>query len=92
MNKRLLTLAVSAVVLVGSGAFVATSAHANAPAPSAPKGERHPELRKALAQLEGAMKTMREAAWDFGGHKADAMKETKNAIEELHKAMKFDKK
>lgn len=92
MKNRMFTLAVFALTLTGGGAIVASNAFAKTPPLAATSmAEKHPELRKALGQLEAAKKTMKEAAWDFGGHKTDAMRDTQQAIDELHKALKFDK-
>ena len=91
MKNKMFTLAAFALTLVGGGAMIASNAIAKSPAPAATTSEKHPELRKALRQLEAAMKTMHDASWDFGGHKVDAMKDTQKAIDELHQAMKFDK-
>ena len=40
----------------------------------------------------GAKKELKEAAHDFGGHREDALKATDNAIEQLRKALEFDRK
>ena len=67
MKNRMITLAVFGLTLAGGGAIIVSNALAKTPA-AAHTAERHPELRKALNQLEAAKRTMRDAAWDFGYH------------------------
>jgi hypothetical protein len=62
------------------------------PAPAAkPAPEPHPEIREALESLRRARRHMAEAAHDFGGHKADALRATDEAIHQLEICMKFDR-
>lgn len=56
------------------------------------KGERHPEIRKAIKALENAKLHLKEAAHDFGGHRKDALDAVDNAIAQLKLALQFDKK
>ena len=56
------------------------------------KHDKHPHIRAAIRELEGAKKELKEAAHDFGGHREDALKATDNAIEQLRKALEFDRK
>ncbi|HZT41716.1 MAG TPA: hypothetical protein VFA07_05985 [Chthonomonadaceae bacterium] len=53
--------------------------------------ERHPELRQALRALMRAKMELQEGAHDFGGHRADALKATDQAIQQVRLALKFDK-
>jgi hypothetical protein len=59
--------------------------------PASPAQGRHPEIREAIHALENAKKHMEEAAHDFGGHKADALRATDEAIHQLQICMKYDK-
>ncbi len=54
-------------------------------------GERHPEIRKAIRSLERARGALQNAAQDFGGHRADALAATDNAIRQLQLALQYDK-
>ena len=95
MKNRMIAIAAIASTLIGGGALVASNAFAQTAPPQVGKGagkmERHPEIRKALRQLNNALDTMKKAADDFGGHKSTAMSETSSAIKELQEALKFDK-
>jgi hypothetical protein len=55
------------------------------------KGERaeHPRIAKAIHELEGAIQYMEAAPHDFGGHKADAIRDSRQAIEQLRKALAY---
>ena len=62
------------------------------PAPAAqPAPEPHPEIREALESLRRARRHMAEAAHDFGGHKAEALRATDEAIRQLEICLKFDR-
>ena len=53
--------------------------------------ERHPELRRALRALMQARNALQHGAHDFNGHRADALKATDQAIQQVRLAIKFDK-
>jgi hypothetical protein len=97
MKGRIIAIAALASSLIGGGALVATNAIAQATPPVPQKSggpgkiERHPEIHKALHQLNNALNTMQNAADDFKGHKEDAMEATKRAIGDLNAALKADK-
>ncbi len=54
------------------------------------RNERHPEIRQAIGSLERAKRHLQEAAHDFGGHRADALRACDTAIEQLKLALQFD--
>ena len=54
--------------------------------------ERHPHIRKAIAELREAKHELEIAPHDFGGHRADAVKECDEAIRQLQLALQYDKK
>lgn len=54
--------------------------------------ERHPEIRKAIAQLKRAKADLQAASHDFGGHRDSALKACDEAIEQLQQALQYDKK
>ena len=49
----------------------------------------HPRLVKAIDSLKEALKELDEAPHDFGGNKAQAMNDTKQAIHSLKKALYY---
>ena len=54
--------------------------------------ERHPEIREAIRQLQRAKETLqRDAARDFGGHRANAVQQINQAIAQLQQALQSDK-
>ena len=65
-----------------------------APAPSEvnlmrAEEEKHPNIAKAMRDLEDARKHLHEAPIDFGGHKAQAEIDLKQAWVSLRKALYF---
>lgn len=64
-----------------------------APAAAAPAAapEPHTEIRDALEALRKAKFRMEHAAHDFGGHRADAIKATDEAIRQLQICLQFDR-
>ena len=67
----------------------ATAHAANAAAPVPP--EPHPEIREALESLRKAKFRLDHAAHDFGGHRAEALKATDEAIHQLQLCLQFDR-
>jgi hypothetical protein len=62
------------------------------PAPAAaPAAEPHPEIRDAIASLRNARMHLEHAAHDFGGHRADALRATDEAIHQLQECLKYDR-
>lgn len=49
----------------------------------------HPRLVKAIHEMREALREMREAPSDFGGNKAQAIKDTEQAIHSLKRALYF---
>jgi|SRR5579862_1231960 len=100
MKNRMIVMAALASTLIGGGALVASNSFAQASPPITQAGagvgtagrlERHPEIRKAMRQLNMALTTMKKANDDFKGHKEAAMDATQKAIAELQAALKADK-
>jgi hypothetical protein len=60
---------------------------AAAPAPEEP----HPEIRGAIGALRRARAHLGRAAHDFGGHRAEALKATDEAIRQLQICLQYDK-
>jgi hypothetical protein len=57
-----------------------------------PPEERHPRIRAAIRELREAKKELEKADHDFGGHRVEAIKAVDVAIEQLEKALKFDRR
>lgn len=93
MKSKVILVAALASALVGGGALVATNAVAQGPVKSVGAGrlEKHPEIRKAMRQLNAALNTMKQAADDFKGHKEAAMDDTQKALAELKLALQADR-
>jgi hypothetical protein len=49
----------------------------------------HPRIVKAINALEDAIAYMKEAPHDFGGHKADAIRDSEQALKQLREALKY---
>ena len=49
----------------------------------------HPRIEKAIRELQDAVDYMEKAPDDFGGHKAQAIQDSKKAIESLKLALKY---
>jgi len=54
--------------------------------------EQHPAIRAAIKALEKAKYDLEHAAHDFGGHRAEALEAVNRAIEQLRKALEYDRK
>ena len=90
----ILCLSILAVTLVfvpaASPIPPANAAAAAVPAP-APAPQAHPEIRDALEALRTARTHLKDARHDFGGHRAEALKEVDRAINQLQICMKYDR-
>ncbi len=49
----------------------------------------HPRINKAIIALQDAVDYMKAAPHDFGGHKADAIRASEDALRQLHMAMEY---
>jgi len=49
----------------------------------------HPRIASAIDELEGAIHYMEAAPDNFGGHKADAIKASKEAVRQLRAALQY---
>lgn len=82
--KQKLALFAVLTVLSGLAFYFSTTAPAQA-------AERHPKIRHAITALEAAKAELKSADHDFGGHRADALKECDAAIAQLKLALQYDK-
>jgi hypothetical protein len=71
----------------------ATAVPAPAPAPEPAKATPadHPEIHDALNSLRHAREHLEHAAHDFGGHRAEALRATDDAIRQLEICLKYDR-
>ena len=49
----------------------------------------HPRIVAAIHELEGAIEYMEKAPHDFGGHKAKAIRASREAVQQLRKALAY---
>lgn len=56
------------------------------------RGERHPEIRAALRNLNQAKNNLQRATHDFGGHREKALDHVQQAINECNQALQDDKR
>ncbi len=91
-------MAAAALIALTTASFLPTLPAANAQAPLAgvqmfaKKGaEKHPEIRRAIANLEKAQNNLQKAAHDFAGHREKALDLTQQAIKECQAALAADK-
>jgi hypothetical protein len=94
----ILAALVLAVAFSASAPAAPNTAHANAlPAPAAaPEPAKavpadHPEIHDALNSLRHAREHLEHAAHDFGGHRAEALRATDEAIRQLEICLKYDR-
>ncbi len=70
-------------------AFVITSAFVIPQQNEKTEAAEHPRIKKAIHEMEDAIDYMEKAPHDFGGHKAEAIKDTKKAVESLKLALAY---
>jgi hypothetical protein len=78
---KLTSLALTAllVTVIGRGAMIDSAS-----------ADKQPMMQQALTELKGAATALENATADKGGHRAKALKLTKEAIVEVEKGIKFD--
>jgi len=99
MKKWLATSLISSLVLAlalvvaspASSKLPASAASPAAAAAPAPVPQDHPEIRDAIAALRTARGHLKEARHDFGGHRAEALRDVDKAINQLQVCMRYDK-
>ncbi len=92
MKMRILVV-FTLVVLAVAFAYTASTPAAPAPQPHATTATpaEHPEIHDALASLRHAREHLEHAAHDFGGHRAEALRATDEAIRQLEICLKYDR-
>jgi hypothetical protein len=91
MDRRKMVLAAS--LLIASGLVLPSVArYTVAAAAPAPADEPHPVIKEAIEELRGTREILvREAARDFKGHRAAAVKHIDAALVELRAALEADR-
>jgi hypothetical protein len=82
------------ILALAMPASVPAAPAAKNPAPvpaAAPAAEPHPEIRDAIESLRNARMHLQHAAHDFGGHRAEALRATDEAIHQLQLCLKYDR-
>ncbi len=99
MATRLMTTVATAGLMLALAIPIAGPVQAQEGGKQNPKAERgegrerHPEIREAMRALNNAKHELtKEAANDFGGHKAKAIEHINQALEELRDALQADRK
>ena len=95
--KTTATLAVAAGLGAAGFAF-SQPVQAQGPMPPSPpmsrphpRGERHPEIRRALRNLQQAKGNLQRAAHDLGGHREQALDLVQRAIDQCQQALQGDR-
>ena len=83
MKKISILLSFLAVTFLVTSAFVLVQQNAKSEA------SEHPRIEKAIHELEGAIDYMEKAPHDFGGHKAEALEDSKKAVKSLKLALAY---
>ena len=81
MKKIVILLLV--VVFIGATAFIGVQQNMKSEA------SHHPKIERAIHELESAIEYMEKAPHDFGGHKAEAIADSKKAIQSLKLALQY---
>ena len=87
-NKILTATALAALLAVGVG-LKPTTAAADPQLTIQQEEAAHPRLVKAIHEMRDALHELEEAPSDFGGNKAAAIRDTKQAIHSLKRALYF---
>lgn len=77
---RTILIALAFALTLGMASTTAVNAN--------PPMDNHPQMKKALHELENAKMHLEKAASDFGGHRIKAIEHTNEAIREIREALK----
>jgi hypothetical protein len=93
LAAMIMAVAFSASAPAAPNTANATAVPAPAPAPEPAKATPadHPEIHDALNSLRHAREHLERAAHDYGGHRADALRATDEAIRQLEICLKYDR-
>jgi len=92
MSRFISCVLASAVIALPLSAHAQSTVTREERREQAARTEKHPEIRAAIRSLERAKFDLQHAAHDFGGHRADALRATDQAIRQLRLALEYDKK
>lgn len=85
-------VAVAAVALIYTTQLQAAPATTATPVATPGQGQNeHPHIRAAIKELHAAVRELKEAKHDFGGHREDAVRAAEAAIEQLKQALEYRK-
>ena len=86
MNRRMAGIALGTVmVFTLSGSNVIPQGHRAV----REEAQEHPRIAAAISQLEDAIAYLESSREDFGGHKAAALRASREAVKELRQALKY---
>jgi len=95
MNKVYLPLL--SIIFLMTGVSFAQTPPPSEPVVSAPgvtvvhhAHDHHPEIHRAMRKLRGAKADLEKAAHDYGGHKATALTDIDQALQELQAALNYE--
>ena len=93
MKTKWVVSIIAGATLLGGGAFVSqvVAAPNHPPIVAVQKRERHPEIRRAMKNLEQAKTNLQKADRDFGGHRTKAVEAIDSALAECKAALAYDK-
>jgi hypothetical protein len=83
MKKTFMSLALAVAFAISA---LPATAHGET---TAEERAAHPRIAQAIDDLEAAVQYMEAAPHDFGGHRAAAIQASKNALAQLHQALKY---
>ena len=84
-------LVVALALYVAAPSGMAVPSPSPSPAAASPAATPdHPEIRDAIAALRNAKQHLEHAKHDYGGHKAQAIQATNQAIQQLEICLKYD--
>jgi uncharacterized protein YneF (UPF0154 family) len=83
MKKVLILFAFLAATFLVTSAFVISQQNMKSEA------NEHPRIEKAIHELQDAIEYMEKAPHDFGGHKAEAIADSKKAVQTLKLALAY---
>ncbi len=77
------------VLIIAAATFLTATAFIVPQQNAKSEASEHPRIEKAIKELESAIDYMEKAPHDFGGHKADALADSKKAVKSLKLALAY---
>jgi hypothetical protein len=72
-----------------AGLITMTARTVNSESPIAKEASEHPQIAKAIGALEEAILYLKEAPYNFGGHKEKAIEASERAVRQLKLALAY---